>query len=1022
MPLAASRFALIARTEMATVDRYQQQVTRRRLPEGAKPEQGASILNGKALALGWRTDDRGVLCVLSPECHLIHRVELERWRLCTIAENVGIALVIGAHTASLVDLRYGRVTNTFAFEHELTAVAVDGGLRRIAGLTRAVTGTAQLVVFDPNDLQLPQSERGQDAEPARSAAEADGAAVTDGLARSPSVQRLELDNEDNDDDGESEPDDHRANYLLTVHPRTNGNARDVALSDEDEDQDRDDDMTSADVAEHRALSLPEQATAPTPQPVQAELADQRAVQAWVRHLVQDAEPRTTEAPHQITAVGYGNHSALIDDIAYRVRLLLARYLITHSTWLSDSTGTRNDRLVSAREVQEFLTRTSTALGSAAGIAAELESHWIRVREQLQASAASPLPLRDLWRRARLSDEALDCVCVLFLAETDLAFQRVFAYAWSDFTRKHATVGFLAELLGVTTARRIRILEEFEPTAPLVRLGLVQVGGDVEASLLNRTARLSQRVAWYLLRGSEWLLDHPTSILKSERATLRLKDLVLDAPTTRSISRIQSAMLVQRSAMRYQVTGPAGTGRRSLVRALAAEWSRSTTTLILTPELLAQVTARRVAATLVAEVMMIGSWPCVIADRIADPITKRGTQEKEWLDTFYSAVAEQVDALFIVAPQLIPLPDLDAPATPIFMPHPSAQTQRELWNLAARRRGTAFPAGLDASALSQYVSLAPGPIFAAVDRAAGNMVASGVPTTVLERSVLVRSIRQELASRMGHIATRIERRARLEDVVLPRQTHSKIKELIAFARNRKHVMQEWRLTEKFAYGTSLSALFSGPPGTGKTMVAGVIANALGLELFQIDLSRVLSKWIGETERNLAQLFDEAERSQAILLFDEADSLFAKRTQVTSVQDRYANIETNYLLQRIESYEGIAILTTNFETAIDEAFLRRIRFRVRFELPDRRERKRIWKSSLPSAAPVQEQIDFGWLADNYELAGGLIKNAVLRACVAAAELGSGLTTKLLAACAELELAETGRLVPENFRSALDAVTVD
>src|SRR5690606_26584928 len=149
-----------------------------------------------------------------------------------------------------------------------------------------------LVVFDPNDLQLPQSERGQDAEPARTAAEADGAAVTDRLARSPSVQRLEFDSEDDDEDRESEPDDPRANDLLAAYPQVNGNGGDLAPSDEDEDQDREDDLTSANVAGHRALSLPEQATIPAPQLVQAELADQRAVQAWVQHLVQDVEPRT----------------------------------------------------------------------------------------------------------------------------------------------------------------------------------------------------------------------------------------------------------------------------------------------------------------------------------------------------------------------------------------------------------------------------------------------------------------------------------------------------------------------------------------------------------------------------------------------------------------------------------------------------------------------------------------------------------------------------------------------------------
>jgi SpoVK/Ycf46/Vps4 family AAA+-type ATPase len=297
-----------------------------------------------------------------------------------------------------------------------------------------------------------------------------------------------------------------------------------------------------------------------------------------------------------------------------------------------------------------------------------------------------------------------------------------------------------------------------------------------------------------------------------------------------------------------------------------------------------------------------------------------------------------------------------------------------------------------------------------------MAATGVPAHTLDAAALLRSVRQELQSRIGTVATRIERKHRPEDLVLPRRTRDKIHELVAFARNRKRVLQDWRLSDKFVYGTSISALFSGPPGTGKTMVASVIAHALGLEIYRIDLSRVLSRWIGETEKNLATVFDEAERSQAILLFDEADSLFARRTQVQSVQDRYANIETNFLLQRIETYEGIAILTTNFERSIDEAFIRRIRFRIQFEMPSRRERRRIWASLVPASIPTSEMLDFDLLARNYKLSGGNIKNAVLRGCVAAAETGKTVSTQLLAACAEMELAESGRLVNERYRSAL------
>jgi AAA+ superfamily predicted ATPase len=494
---------------------------------------------------------------------------------------------------------------------------------------------------------------------------------------------------------------------------------------------------------------------------------------------------------------------------------------------------------------------------------------------------------------------------------------------------------------------------------------------------------------------------------------------MDETSAASIKKVATAIVTLPGPVRYQLNGAAGSGRRSLARALAAEAGRSLTMVTLTTDLTTQVSPRRAASSVIAEALLTDSWVAILTDGILEDAQEAAKLQREWLRTFYSTIAEKVGGVFVVTEHLIALPDLEHACAPLLAPYPSATTQRIMWEDAARRHRTELPRALDADVLSRYVSLAPGSIDAAVARAVRMLTAAGTPAQRLDAPVLMRAVRQELSSRMGTVATRVEKHGRWEDLVLPPTTRDKIHELIAFARNRKRVLQDWQLTDKFAYGTSLTALFSGPPGTGKTMVAGVIAQTLGLELYRIDLSRVMSKWVGETERNLSIVFDEAERSQAILLFDEADSLFAKRTQVTSVQDRYANLETNFLLQRIESYEGIAVLTTNFETSIDEAFLRRIRFRIRFELPSRKERKRLWRSLLPASVPKEEAIDLDFLASSFELPGGLIKNAVLRACVAAAEASKGVSTRLLAACAELELAETGRLVAERYRSALHAL---
>ena len=206
-----------------------------------------------------------------------------------------------------------------------------------------------------------------------------------------------------------------------------------------------------------------------------------------------------------------------------------------------------------------------------------------------------------------------------------------------------------------------------------------------------------------------------------------------------------------------------------------------------------------------------------------------------------------------------------------------------------------------------------------------------------------------------------------------------------------------------------ALFSGPSGTGKTMVAGLIARELGMDLYRIDLSRMVSKYIGETEKQLAMLFDEARASGCALLFDEADSLFGKRTEVSSSTDRYANLEVNFLLQQVEEHPGVVLLTSNFPQSIDEAFMRRLRFRIDFPRPEASERAAMWGRMIAKEAPQDADLKLQALADHYELSGGEIRNAVLRAALYAAGEDRRITAQDLERSARAEYRQLGRLVP-------------
>jgi SpoVK/Ycf46/Vps4 family AAA+-type ATPase len=248
----------------------------------------------------------------------------------------------------------------------------------------------------------------------------------------------------------------------------------------------------------------------------------------------------------------------------------------------------------------------------------------------------------------------------------------------------------------------------------------------------------------------------------------------------------------------------------------------------------------------------------------------------------------------------------------------------------------------------------------------------------------------------------------EDLVLPEDQTFAMLELLARIRERRRVYEDWKFAERVGKGLGVSALFSGPPGTGKSMAAGLIAKSLNLEIYQVDLSKIVSKWIGETERNLAALFDAAEAGYAILLFDEADALFGKRATVQSSNDRYANQEINYLLQRIEQFTGICILTTNHDGAIDEAFRRRLSCHVRFPLPDHGEPERLWTRLLTGTAPVSSDIDVSALAHTFVMSGGYIRNAVLRAAFLAANAGSSIDRALVTKAAQLEYEGMGKIV--------------
>ena len=328
--------------------------------------------------------------------------------------------------------------------------------------------------------------------------------------------------------------------------------------------------------------------------------------------------------------------------------------------------------------------------------------------------------------------------------------------------------------------------------------------------------------------------------------------------------------------------------------------------------------------------------------------------------------------------------------------PTVQEQRTLWRQTLG--ATAISLNGHVETLVAQFSLNAAGIRSAAAEIAGQSLADG--SNELDGR-LWDACRVQSRPRLDELAQRISSEAGWDDLVLPAAQLQTLRDLVGQVRQRAKVYEQWGFAAKSSRGLGISALFTGASGTGKTLAAEVLANGLRLDLYRIDLSQVVSKYIGETEKNLRRVFDTAEDGGAVLLFDEADALFGKRSEVKDSHDRYANIEVSYLLQRMEAYRGLAILTSNMKDALDTAFLRRIRFIVNFPFPDGAQRAEIWQRIFPAATPT-DGVDVTRLA-RLNVAGGNIRNIALNAAFLAADAGEPVRMPHLLRAAQIEYAK-------------------
>jgi SpoVK/Ycf46/Vps4 family AAA+-type ATPase len=592
---------------------------------------------------------------------------------------------------------------------------------------------------------------------------------------------------------------------------------------------------------------------------------------------------------------------------------------------------------------------------------ELES-----RASAVDGAGGPPALEILARFFLLTPFEQDVLLLCLAPELDPAFERLYAYVQDDVTRKYPTP-YLALTLFAGYP-----WNSFLPEAPLRRFGLISfepAGASVRSA---EPLRLNRRIADYLL-GLNRMDEQVAHALKPVETTPLL------APAQGEVvGRLERLLKSWNGCGRMpaiNLVGPPGVGRRAVARTVCNRLGIGLYKLEFTRLPAPGREQEDLYCILEREAVLLPAAYYLDLSELDLGNRAEMTAAKE--------LSEYLRAVLFVGSR-DPWPS-ERGTTVIQVPKADAAAQHELWRSAVFSEILASNGGPEVSleTLAQQFDFGPQGVHQAAELARGLARLRDPETPRLTTEDLWIACRTLAAQSLEGLAQRLNPCYNWEDIVLPADVFRQLQEIAAQVAHRAKVYETWGFGAKLSRGRGISALFSGPSGTGKTMAAEILAHHLQLDLYRIDLSGVVSKYIGETEKNLRKVFDAAEQSGAILFFDEADALFGKRSEVKDSHDRYANIEVNYLLQRMEDYRGLAILATNMKSLLDQAFLRRLRYLVDFPFPDASQRLRIWQKAFPACAPV-DGVEYDFLA-RLEIPGGNIKNIVLNAAFLAASEG-------------------------------------
>lgn len=600
----------------------------------------------------------------------------------------------------------------------------------------------------------------------------------------------------------------------------------------------------------------------------------------------------------------------------------------------------------------------------------------------------------LLERLGLSPLDRDILLLALLPEIDPRYGRLLAFLQDDVTRSRPGVFLALRLLALDESAHPLVRGRFLADAPLLRHRLVRLESlptDPAAALPQQTIVVDPRIAVYLL-GVEESRAAPFPFLQWAEPGRPLAELLLPEDLRASLQALLPG-LRDGTVRVLLLEGAAGSGRGAAARSLAWELGRPLLEVVPIPEPAAAPPPHERARLALREALLQGALLYCHEDAGVD------------LAAWAPLTADCRGPLLLAGESFAGGRRAPAGTVRLSFPLPGLALREALWtaHLSGREVDGVRPADLAA----RY-RLNGGQVRDAVTWAQGLAYSRG--RTILQLSDLEEAIAFVVTPTLEGLARPIVARHTWGEIVLPDDVKNHLREFVAAIRQRDQVYDRWGFDRRRPLGRGLNALFAGPSGTGKTMAAEIIAGELALPLLKIDLSAVVSKYVGETEKHLRSLFAEAERANAILFFDEADALFGKRSEVRDAHDRYANIEVAYLLQALEEHAGVTILATNLYGNMDDAFVRRMHFVVHFPFPDEAMRRGIWEVIFPEQAPLADDVDRAELARRFRVTGGHIRNIALGAAFLAAEDGQVIRMGHLLQAARREFQKMGKVITE------------